>query len=149
SACQYPYAAAGTGICAPIPDWAQEGGPPAILARLSDRETRARIRREMETRDAMLGRVDFDAIQIASVPPDGDASLMGKRVTEIARARGEDPWDTYFDVVVRHRTNVFAIFHSMSEDDVRTAMRFPWVSVASDAEATSPEQHGLVHPRAY
>lgn len=149
SACQYPYAAAGTGICAPIPDWAQEGGPPALVARLRDPEMRARIRSEMENREAMLGRIDFDAIQIASVPAGGDASLMGQRITQIARARNEDPWDTYFSVVVDNRTNVFAIFHSMSEDDVRTAMRFPWVSIASDAEATSPEQHGLVHPRAY
>lgn len=149
SACQYPYAAAGTGICAPIPDWAQEGGPAELVERLRAPDTRARIRQEMETRDAMLGRVDFDAIQIASVPSDGDHSLMGKRVSEIARERGQDPWDTYFSIVVDNRTNVFAIFHSMSEDDVRTAMRFPWVSIASDAEATSPTQHGLVHPRAY
>jgi len=149
SACQYPYAAAGTGICAPIPDWAQEGGPTALVERLRAPETRARIRAEMETRDAMLGRIDFDAIQIASVPADGDHSLMGKRVSEIARARGRDPFEIYFDVVTDHRTNVFAIFHSMSEDDVRTAMQFPWVSIASDAEATSPAQHGLVHPRAY
>jgi N-acyl-D-amino-acid deacylase len=97
----------------------------------------------------MLGRVDFDAIQIASVPPDGDMTLLGRRVSEIARARGQDPWETYFGIVVDHRTNVFALFHSMSEDDVRTAMRFPWVSVATDAEATSPAQDGLVHPRAY
>lgn len=149
SACQYPYAAAGTGICAPIPDWAQEGGPTALVERLRAPDTRARIRAEMETRDAMLGRVDFDAIQIASVPSDADPSLMGKRVSEIAKSRGQDPWETYFRIVVDHRTNVFAIFHSMSEDDVRTAMRFPWVSIASDAEATSPSQHGLVHPRAY
>src|SRR5207248_1998284 len=104
---------------------------------------------EMETRETMLGRIDFEAIQVASIPAGGDVSQMGKRVTEIARARGEDPWDTYFSLVVENRTNVFAIFHSMSEDDVRTAMRFPWVSIASDAEATSPSLHGLVHPRAY
>jgi N-acyl-D-aspartate/D-glutamate deacylase len=151
SACQYPYAAAGTGICAPIPDWAQEGGPVAIALRLRTPETRARIRHEMETREAMLGRVDFEAIEIASVPPDGDTSILGRRIAEIARTetRGTDPFEVYFDVVVQHRTNVFCIFHSMSEDDVRTAMRLPWVSVASDAEATSPELHGVVHPRAY
>jgi N-acyl-D-aspartate/D-glutamate deacylase len=149
SACQYPYAAAGTGICAPIPDWAQEGGPERLVERLRDPATRARVRAEMETRDAMLGRVDFDAIQIASVPADGDKALLGRRVSELARERGQDPWDTYFGIVVDHRTNVFALFHSMSEDDVTTAMRFPWVSVATDAEATSPAQEGLVHPRAY
>ncbi len=149
SACQYPYAAAGTGILAPMPDWSQEGGPRAVLERLTSAETRARIRREMETREAMLGRIDFEAIQIASVPPDGDASIVSRRIADVARERGADPFDVYFDTIVRHRTNVFCIFHSMSEDDVRTAMKRPWVSVATDAEATSPALHGLVHPRAY
>jgi N-acyl-D-aspartate/D-glutamate deacylase len=37
----------------------------------------------------------------------------------------------------------------MSEDDVRTAMQKPWVSIASDAEATNPKQKIPVHPRAY
>ena len=138
SACQYPYAAAGAGIIAPIPDWAQEGGPPALLERLRDEPTRARIRREMDEREAFLGRVDFDAIQV------GD-----RRVAEIARERGEDPFETYFDLVIEHRTNLFVVYHSMSEDDVRTAMRFPWLSIATDAEATSPSQGTNVHPRAY
>jgi N-acyl-D-aspartate/D-glutamate deacylase len=132
-----------------MPDWSQEGGPLAIAARLTNADTRARIRREMETREAMLGRIDFEAIQIASVPPDGDASIVGKRIADLARARGADPFDVYFDIIVRHRTNVFCIFHSMSEDDVRTAMKRPWLSIATDAEATSPDLHGLVHPRAY
>jgi dihydroorotase/N-acyl-D-amino-acid deacylase len=138
SACQYPYAAAGAGILAPIPDWAHEGGPSALVARLRDPTTRARIRHEMDERDAFLGRIDFDAIQV------GD-----RRISEIAHGRDEDPWDTYFDLVVEHRTNLFVVYHSMSEDDVRTAMRFPWVSIATDAEATSPAQKMTVHPRAY
>jgi N-acyl-D-amino-acid deacylase len=130
SACQYPYAAAGTGICAPIPDWAQEGGPLRIVERLRDPDTRAKIRREMETREAMLGRIDFEIIQL------GDRRFTG--------------FDDYFDTIIETRTNAFCIFHSMSEDDVRTAMRFPWLSIASDAEATSPaQQHGHVHPRAF
>ncbi len=149
SACQYPYAAAGTGICAPLPDWVQEGGPLRLVERLVHRDTRARVRRDMESRDAALGRIDFDAIQVASVPPDGDTGAIGRRVSEIARARSADPWDTYFDLVTRNRANVFCIFHSMSEDDVRVAMRWPWVGVASDAEAVDLGHPGLVHPRAY
>lgn len=138
SACQYPYAAAGAGIIAPIPDWAQEGGPPALVLRLRDPATRARVRREMDEREAFLGRVDFAAIQV------GD-----RRIADIARERGEDPFETYFDLVILHRTNLFVVYHSMSEDDVRTAMRFPWLSFATDAEATSPAQKMNVHPRAY
>jgi N-acyl-D-amino-acid deacylase len=152
SACQYPYSVAGTGLAAPIPEWAQEGGPDALVARLRDPPVRARLKHEMLSRDALLGRVDFDVIEIASVPPGGDTDAVGKRVSELAVARGKDPWEVYFGLLERHRANVFALYHSMSEEDVRAAMRMPWVSVASDAEATSPR--GLlgavgVHPRAY
>lgn len=138
SACQYPYAAAGAGVLAPIPSWAHDGGPSALIDRLRDPPLRARIRAEMESRDIFLGRVDFEGLRAGE-----------HTIAERARARGEDPFDTYFDLVIEHRTNLFVIYHAMSEDDVRTAMRFPWVSVASDAEATSPAQGLMVHPRAY
>src|SRR5262249_26444124 len=77
---------------------------------------------------------------------------MGKRVTEIAAERHQDPWDTYFQLVIDNDANAFAFYHSMSEDDVKTGLRFPWVSIGTDAEATSPRGElgrGLVHPRAY
>lgn len=138
SACQYPYAAAGAGILAPIPAFAHDGGPAALVDRLRDPAMRARLRREMETSDVFLGRIDFEAIQV------GD-----RRIADLARSRGQDPWDTYFDLVVEHRTNLFVVYHAMSEDDVRAGVRFPWVSIASDAEATSPAQGMRVHPRAY
>lgn len=152
SACQYPYAVAGTGLAAPVPDWVQEGGPIALVARLRDPPTRAAIRAEMLSRDALLGRLDFGSIEIASVPPGGDTSVIGKRVSVLAEERGRDVWDVYFDLLADHGANLFALYYSMSEDDVQAAMRVPWVSVASDAEATSPKGRLgqiRVHPRAY
>jgi N-acyl-D-amino-acid deacylase len=44
------------------------------------------------------------------------------------------------------------IFFSMNEDDVRAALRTPWVSVGSDASAPSAKlraENTAVHPRAY
>ena len=44
------------------------------------------------------------------------------------------------------------IFYSMHEDDVKTALRQPFVSVGSDSGAPSPDQRAkgvAVHPRAY
>jgi N-acyl-D-amino-acid deacylase len=152
SACQYPYTMAGTGLAAPLPEWVLDGGPDTLLGRLRDPSTRARVRQEMESRDALLGRVDFEAIQIAEVPKGSDPSLVSKRVAEIARFTGEDPFDAYFRILIETRGAAFALYHSMSEGDVRTAMAFPWVSIATDAEATSPRGvlgRALVHPRAY
>ena len=45
-----------------------------------------------------------------------------------------------------------AVFFLMSEDDVRYAMKIPWVSVGSDGEAVRPDGilgRGKPHPRWY
>ena len=45
----YTYPAGSTGLDALMPPWANEGGTEAWMKRMSDPETRARIRQEMET----------------------------------------------------------------------------------------------------
>ena len=46
-----------------------------------------------------------------------------------------------------------AIYHMMSEPDIETALRFPWVSIGSDAGAAlapgTADVLGLPHPRSY
>jgi N-acyl-D-amino-acid deacylase len=45
---QYPYIASATGFKAIIPSWAHEGGSQALLARLKDPETGARLKKEVQ-----------------------------------------------------------------------------------------------------
>ena len=45
--------------------------------------------------------------------------------------------------------SVGGIFHTMSEEDVRTVMRQPWVAIASDGGAINLQASGFPHPRAY
>lgn len=46
-----------------------------------------------------------------------------------------------------------AIYHMMSEDDVRWALQLPWMSIGSDAgaalQAGTADALGLPHPRSY
>jgi N-acyl-D-amino-acid deacylase len=161
SACQYPYTAGGTGLAASLPGWVQEGGREEMLARLRDASLRPNIRAEIETKlpgegfdgaENLVAGSTFEGIQIASVPQDRDQTVVGKRISEIAAGRGEDPWDTYFRLLTDNDGRVGALYHMMSEEDVRTAMRFPWVSVGTDAAAIKPEGElgrGQPHPRAY
>lgn len=161
SACQYPYTAGGTGLAASLPGWVQEGGREEMLARLRDASLRPKIRAEIETTlpgegfdgaENLVAGSTFEGIQIASVPQDRDQTVVGKRISEIAAGRGEDPWDTYFRLLTDNDGRVGALYHMMSEEDVRTAMRFPWVSVGTDAAAIKPEGElgrGQPHPRAY
>jgi N-acyl-D-amino-acid deacylase len=156
TATQYPYTAGGTGLLAVLPGWAQEGGREQAIARLRDPAQRARIRRDIERGgddfENLLAGAGFEGIQVASLPPQVDQSALGKRLSQIAAERGEDPWDTLFRLLVETDGRTGALYHMMSEEDVRYAIGSLWVSVGTDAPAIRPEGvlgRGQPHPRAY
>src|SRR5438067_8735021 len=141
-ACQYPYMAGGTGLQATLPGWAQEGGREKMLERLRDPSQRARMRHDIEANtevENLLAGATFQGVQIASVPPDKDQAIVGKRLSQIAAERGKDGWETLFSVLIENDGRVGALYHMMSEDDVKTAMQFPWVSVGTDSPAIRPD----------
>ena len=45
--------------------------------------------------------------------------------------------------------SISGIFHTMSEEDVRTVMKLPWVAIASDGSAINLDAPGVPHPRNY
>jgi len=155
SACQYPYTAGGTGLQATLPGWAQEGGREKMLERLKNPAERARMRHDIEANtevENLLSGATFDGVQIASVPPERDQSIVGKRLSQIATERGNDPWETLFSVLIENDGRVGALYHIMSENDVKTAMQFPWVSIGTDSAAIKTDgelSRGRPHPRAY
>jgi N-acyl-D-amino-acid deacylase len=66
----------------------------------------------------------------------------------------EDPADVSWDIVIGARPNrAMGLFFMMSEDDIATALRWPWMSIGSDAGANEGpgliDAIGLPHPRAY
>jgi len=156
SATQYPYTAGGTGLLAVLPGWAQEGGRLQAIERLKDPALRGRIRRDIENNvdgwENLVAAAGFDGIQIAWVPPEADQRVLGKRFSQVASERGEDPWDTLFRVLIETQGRAAALYHLMSEDDVRAAMQRIFVTIGTDAAALRPEGEfgrGQPHPRAY
>jgi N-acyl-D-amino-acid deacylase len=156
TATMYPYAAGGTNLNATLPLWVQEGGREAMLMRLKDPAVRRRARQEIEStidgwENLILGAT-FEGIQVASVPQDADQSVVGKRITDIARGRKQDPWETYFDLIISTAGRVGALFHMMSEDDVKTGLGWGSVTIGTDSAAVRSEgvlARGAPHPRAY
>lgn len=152
---QYPYTAGGTGLEACIPSWAAEGGPAERNKRLKDPATRERIKREMKKGSPGWWNIveasgGWKNIVIAAVPEGLEKQLEGKSIADIARQLKKSPEDTVIDLVASTTARISALYFMMSEDDVRTAMQFPWVSVGSDAAAGSVETaRGRGHPRAY
>jgi len=152
----YPYTASATGLAVSIPAWAHEGGDEAMVRRLRDPTVRTRIRREMGG-DRGQASVSRGAGRLSGVLVLGvlDSTLRryeGRRIADIARDEGRDPYDVLFDILIADHANTGAAYFSMSERDVRDAVAAPWVGVGSDFGATAPDgplQMRRVHPRAY
>jgi len=156
SATMYPYTAGGTGLAATLPLWVQEGGRDKMLERLKDPATRAKARQEIETKldgwENLLMAATFDGIQVASAPRDFDQTIIGKRISEIAAERKVDPWEVYFGLLVDSGGRIGALYHMMSEEDVKTGLRAGFVTIGTDSSALRSEgvlAQGAPHPRSY
>ncbi|MDQ3918204.1 MAG: D-aminoacylase, partial [Acidobacteriota bacterium] len=153
----YPYTAASTSLSACLPPWALEGGTEKMLARLHDAATRARIKQEIMTdsnewENIYLGSGGASGVLIGSVVNRALEGLQGKRVSEIAKEQGKDELDALLDIVAADRGQTGAIYFMMSEDDLRAALRAPFVSICTDSGARAtdgPLTGSKSHPRGW
>lgn len=157
SADQYSYYASATGLSASLPQWAHEGGREKLIERLRTPETRRRIREEVlgstSTQENFYrGAGGAEGILISSVDNQSLKQYEGKRLSEIARGRNEDPVEAMFDLLIEDNAQTGAIYFSMNEEDVKLAMKQPWVSVNTDAPEAATDgllAQSKTHPRAY
>jgi dihydroorotase/N-acyl-D-amino-acid deacylase len=153
----YPYTAASTGLAACLPPWAVEGGGEKMLARLRDPATRARIRADIlrdsnEWENIYLGSGGASGVLVGSVVNRELEGWQGKRVSEIAKEQNKDELETLFDIIVADRGQTGAIYFMMNEDDLRAALREPFVSVCTDSGARAadgPLSGSKSHPRGW
>ena len=154
----YPYTAGGTGLEATIPSWAFDGGMDSVRARIARPEVRVRLKRELRTGyegwwNIVEAAGGWDRIVLVNARNAANARFENMTLSEIGAAWGKEPADAAWDLVSQGEGRVMAIYHMMSEDDVRWALQRPWVSVGSDAGAAldpgTTDALGLPHPRSY
>lgn len=153
----YMYPAGGTGLNACIPPWAHAGGGEALLSRLKDPETRARIIHDMETdshdwENMWLEVESPEKILLAGFKTESLKPLTGKTLAQVAAERGQKPIDAALDLLIEDGGRIFTMYFTMSEDNIRKQVQLPWVSFCSDAESMANEGVFLKwnpHPRAY
>jgi N-acyl-D-aspartate/D-glutamate deacylase len=154
----YVYTAGGTGLEATIPSWAFEGGVDSLKARLANPATRARLKSEQKTGSPGWWNIieaagGWDGVILVNARNPTNVKYEQKSLSEIARLLNKDPSDAAMDLVVQGTGRVMAIYHMMGEQDIETALKFPWTSIGSDAGAIltlgQPDQTGLPHPRSF
>jgi dihydroorotase/N-acyl-D-amino-acid deacylase len=153
----YPYIAGSTALTACLPPWALEGGTEKTLARLRDAPTRQRLKQEIsqeqtEWENIYLGSGGPSGVLIGAVVNRELESLQGKRISEIAAQQKKDPLDAVFDLILADHGQTGAIYFMMSEDDMRAAMKSPFVSFCTDSGARAtdgPLAGSKSHPRGW
>ncbi len=150
---QYPYTAGSSGLKALIPSWAHEGGTEELLARLKRDDMRKRMRSEIEMEGLMSrSALSWPAVVVSRVATEKNKSCEGKSISEIAKTRGQDEFDTLFDLLIEENVDAGMITFGWSEEGVQNTMRSPAGMVASDGSslcATGPLSIGKPHPRNY
>ena len=151
----YLYTAGGTGLDSVIPSWAFEGGREKLLERLKDPAIRVRLKNEIKTGSPGWWNIveaagGWDNIVLAFAANKENARFEGKNLNQIAKEWNKEPADAAYDLVAQGSGGrVSAIYHMMSEQDIETALKFPWTSLGSDASASlDPNAVGPGHPRA-
>jgi len=146
----YPYVNNGLGIAALIHPRHFTDGYDRLRARLDDAELRAEIRKEMETTDGWENWFrhashDWNRIIIGRSNNARYEGLDGQSVAAIAKAKDEDPWDTFFNLV---RSGAFALPETMTDANKILAMQQNFVSFCTDV---GPAGGGRIasHPRAF
>jgi N-acyl-D-amino-acid deacylase len=144
----YPYLPGATYLSALLPSWATEGGLEATLHRLSDPDTRERIRIEVEETgsDGAHGvPVDWAGIEINAVRRTENAHLVGRSIAESARTDATSAASLFFEVLLAERLGTSCLMHVGNEENVRTIMRHPAHTGGSDGLLVGARPH----PRAW
>jgi N-acyl-D-amino-acid deacylase len=90
-------------------------------------------------------------VMVATTQKPENKQYEGKRMDQVAQMMGKDPVDALCDLLISEETFPYAIYFEMSEQDVPSAMREPWLGFGSDGVAVNPAMTfmGRPHPRFY
>jgi N-acyl-D-amino-acid deacylase len=120
--------------------WAHSGGPDELLARLKNKDDRARMRGKSTT---AVGSVE--RLVISAVKTEKNRWCEGLAVSAIAEKLKKDPWDVACDLMVEEELE--AAFYCFTGDmnDVKVIMAHPAQMFITDGLRIG----GMPHPRTY
>ncbi len=154
----YPYTAGQNNLSSIIPQWAHDGGREKMVQRLRDPAARRRMRAEVLQglpgwyNHYLATGGGWSGMQLVSLRHERNAPFQGKRMSELIEARGGDPVNVLFDVLVEEDGSVPTVFFHHSEPDMQLVLKQPWTSIGSDGTAVNPDGptgRSHPHPRYY
>jgi N-acyl-D-amino-acid deacylase len=146
---QYPYTASSTSISTLIPDEILADGQDSIKARLQRPEIKKYVINSMLKRLKKRKLKHFSYAVVAYYGP--DTTYNGKSIEQINLMKGRKhkakfEAETVIDIMMGGGAS--AVFHGMSEEDIKRIMQYPFNMFASDATIRIMGA-GMPHPRGY
>ena len=155
----YPYRAGQNDLATIIPPWAHEGGAQALIERLKNPALRPRLETEIlhgipgsNWYDHYTATGGWDGMLLVSLSNPQYKKFEGRRMNQVIAAMGRPPLDVLFELLEANGGSVPTVYFHHSEEDMRYALKQPFVSIGSDGTAVATEgplSAGHPHPRYY
>jgi N-acyl-D-amino-acid deacylase len=84
-----------------------------------------------------LNGEDWDAMLLVTLKIPKNKPFLGKRMGKLIKARGDDPIDTLFEVLLEEDGGVGTVYFHHSVQDMQFAIKQPFTSIGSDGSAMS------------
>jgi dihydroorotase/N-acyl-D-amino-acid deacylase len=148
----YPYTAGGTGLAACFPPRFDADGK--LKERLADQAQRKAIREEFAHPtsywESLCEQATPQGVLLTTLRAPQNQRWSGKRLSDVAAGTGKDWLEALMDLVLTEPGGIGTIYFLMSEDNVKLALRQPWMKIGTDASGQDPDSaRGMTHPRAY
>lgn len=146
----YPYIASSSGLGSLLPDWAHEGGAPALLARLRSPVERERVVAGIRERAA--GIEGWHTIIVSWVPTAAHKNWEGQTIEQIGTSLGLSGEETVAYVLDTLGGAAHMVYFQLDEADVCRVLAHPLGMIGSDGSVAAPYgplSEGKPHPRSY
>jgi N-acyl-D-amino-acid deacylase len=147
----YPYPAGSTSLLQLLPPSAQEGGRPALLARLHDPEQRKALEREVEHgadphNPSKIALIGWDSVRLSAIGAAALKPLEGLSIAAAAAREGVSPFDLTARLIEEDNGQTGVVLFQLDPADLRAACTHRLHLACSDA---LPRPGTRPHPRGY
>ncbi|MCA1646575.1 MAG: amidohydrolase family protein [Chloroflexi bacterium] len=120
-----------------LPAWLLEPGPAFAAQQLRDPAVRQRVRQDSDRYWRFIQRGEWDRVRLQS---SGEfPELAGKNFLEISELMGQDPWDSYFDIMAAagpRLNSLIMIGRLFTEEHMAEMITHPLFNLAVDIWST-------------
>ena len=139
----YPYIYGSTRAIISIPNWAKDGGPERLKQALKSPQDRERMRQDIG--DTHLGST-IGSGWLTNFRKSHNKRYEGHSLEEIARMRGQDVLDAFFDLLLEEELGICRVLEGTNPQTLPAFVAHPYGMVGSDAillgEYPSPRTYG-------